>query len=237
MTVRYKLIILVMCSSSYKYKKLENAIKKTWATNVSSDVKIIFYTDNQRKLFKSRKPIFKDPNLILPCKDGYFECTEKTLQAFQYITSNYEFEYIFRTNLGSYINLDKILFFLMDKPTTKFYSGIIGQTEYEGTSILFASGSGFFLSQDLVKFTVTNRTDFNNELIDDVALGAFMHNNNIPLDTHAKRLSYTDDTREYQIGKETVDYLDYSLLYHVRLRSANRAIDINRMRALFNSNF
>jgi hypothetical protein len=226
-----------MCSSSYKYKKLEKAIKKTWATNTCSNVKTIFYTDNQRRLFKSRKPVFKDPNLILPCKDGYIECTEKTLQAFEYITSNYEFEYIFRTNLGSYLNIDKILLFLVNKPVTKFYSGIIGQAEYEGKPIPFASGSGFFLSQDLVKFIVANRTSLNTTVIDDLALGLFMYNNNILLDTNARRLSYTDDTIEYQSGQETVDHLDDSLLYHVRLRSANRTIDIDRMRTLFNSNF
>lgn len=235
--MRYKLIILVMCSSSYRYRKLEYAIKETWANNVNPDVKIIFYTDNQRRLFKRGKAVFKDPDLILPCKDGYTECTEKTLQAFEYIASNFEFEYIFRTNLGSYVNLPKILFFLSDKPVTKFYSGIIGQAEYGGISFPFASGSGFFLSQDLVKFIVTNRNDLNNEVIDDVALGLFMHKNSIPLDTHARRLSYTDDTREYQTGKETVDYLDDSLLYHIRLRSTNRAVDIDRMRTLFNSNF
>lgn len=222
-----------MCSSSRKYKSLEKSIKKTWATNLPPTVKIIFYVDNQRSLFKKKQPVLEGWNLTLPCKDGYDKCTEKTLMAFKYVSDNFKFDYIFRTNLGSYVNPKKIIDFLDNKPLRKFYCGIIGFShEY---NIHFASGSGFFLSEDLVKFLNLNSDVINHQLIDDIAI--FLANNNIVINRQARRLSYVDDVTEYQVGSETVPLIEDNAIYHVRLRSSDREIDIKRMISLFNSNF
>jgi len=226
-----------MCSSASKFKKLETTIKKTWASNCHPNIKLIFYKDNGESLFKKKVPILKDTNLILPCKDGYFNCTEKTLQAFEYVSANFNFEYIFRTNLGSFINFHKIVAFLIDKPINKFYCGIIGTYKHDDKSIMYASGSGYFLSNDLVELIVSDRNRFNHNLIDDVALGEFLANHNVGINQEAKRLSYNDNQVEYQIGTETVKTIDDGLLYHVRLRSSNRDRDIERMQILFNSKF
>lgn len=224
-----------MCSSASKYKKLEKAIKGSWASVIPPEIKIIFYVDNQRTLFKKKVPELKGNDLILPCKDGYLNCAEKTLWAFEYVLANFHFEYIFRTNLGSYVNFEKAIDFLKDKPKKEFYSGIIG---FEAAhNINFASGSGFFLSKDLVELLVSNSNLLNRQLIDDVAFGLFMSQNNIVINRQARRLSYTDDIVEYQIGAETVPVIDNQLIYHVRLRSSDRNIDIKRMYSLFDSKF
>ena len=226
-----------MCSSASKFKKMEKAIKQTWATNNHPDIKLIFYTDNEKRLFKKKNPILKGWDLILPCKDGYHNCTEKTLQSFEYMEANYNFEYLFRTNLGSYINFPKILAFLTDKPKNQFYCGIKGTFKKDDEVINFASGSGYFLSKDLIELIVSERYSFNHDLIDDVAVGEFMANHHIDIDLKAKRLSYTDNELEYQEGAETLNTIKNSLLYHVRLRSINRSTDIKRMHLLFNSKF
>ncbi|MBK0378203.1 glycosyltransferase family protein [Mucilaginibacter segetis] len=232
-----KLIILVMCSSSNKYKKLEKAIKQTWALNAHPDVLIIFYSDNGRKVFKKNKPIFNGKDLILPCKDGYYHCLEKTIQAFDFINKNFTYKYIFRTNLGSYISLEKIVAFLNNKSEKEFYCGIIGNYLLCNKIIPFASGSGFFLSKDLVELLVTNRNNLDYSLIDDVAFGVFMNDKKILINNNALRLSYTNNLIEYHIGSQTVDCINNNLLYHIRLRSSDRNIDIKRMYALSKSDF
>ena len=68
-------------------------------------------------------------------------------------------------------------------------------------------------------------------------MGVFMHNNNIGIDPSAKRLSYTDDLIEYQTGDQTIDKIPDELIYHVRLRSADRNVDIKKMKDLFKSRF
>jgi hypothetical protein len=225
--VKYKLIILVLCSSANRFKKLEKAIKQTWATVKHPQVKIIFYTDNYKSFLKKEAPVMLGDDLILPCKDGLLECTEKTLQAFEYVMANFDFEYIFRVNLGSYVSLKKIISFLNDKPKTKFYAGIIGRVEHKGQSIPFASGSGYFLSHDMVKLITDNRADLNNTLIDDIALGIFMNDNNININTSAIRLSYVNEKIEYHAGDKVVDSISDNLLYHIRIRSMDRGRDIS----------
>lgn len=221
-----------MCSSSRKFKKLERSIKQTWAAKTHPDIKIIFYTDNQRNLIRKKSPHLKGNDLILPCKDGYLNCTEKTLQAFEYVSENYHFDYIFRTNLGSYVYLDRIIAFLADKPKTNFYSGIEGCFKKGDTIIKFASGSGYFLSKDLVDLIVLKKNSISRLIIDDVSLGEFMTGEGITIDSRAVRLSYTNDELVYQIGNKTVDQIDLKRVYHVRLRSDDRNIDIERMKIL-----
>jgi len=222
-----------MCSSAAKFKKLEKAIKATWGAIENPQVKIIFYGDNQRTLFKRRMPVYKGNDLVLPCKDGYLNCTEKTLQAFDFVSSNFDFDYIFRTNLGSFVNQDRILNFLMDKPGKQFYSGIVGVYKKGSAHINFASGSGFFLSSDLVRLLVQGRDIVDHRMIDDAAFGEFFAVNDISIDKQAIRLSYTNEDMEYQIGDQTVEFIPEDLLYHIRLRSNDRRIDIERMKTLF----
>ena len=233
----YNLVILIMCSSAPKFKKLEKAIKHTWGSVLHPEVKLIFYTDNQRTFFRKKVPILKGDDLILPCKDGYLNCTEKTLQAFEFVFANFNFNYVFRTNLGSYVNLGKINAFLSKMPLNDFYSGIIGAYQMGNKTIAYASGSGYFLSKNLIELILSERNAFNHQLIDDVALGAFLADHNIEINQLAKRLSYTDDEVEYQMGAQSVEYIEDDQVYHVRLRSANRNLDIKRMQGLFNSKF
>lgn len=226
-----------MCSSSAKYRRLERAIKRTWASVTQPGVKIIFYTDNQRRLFKNKTAVMRGDDLVLPCNDGYLACIEKTVQAFEYVSANYQFQYIFRTNLGSYISQKNMLRFLEDMPETQFYAGIIGDAKYKDKPYRFASGSGYFLSADLVKLVAENRNEVPADEIDDVALGVFMNDHNTPVNDKAIRLNYTNDEKVYQTGDETVEHICDDRIYHVRLRSDDRKLDIKRMQALHNLKF
>lgn len=187
---------------------------------------------------REKKPVLKDQDLILPCKDGYDYCTEKTLQALKFVAYNLNFDYIFRTNLGSYVNFKKIIAFLEDKPMQNFYSGIIGRHKSPlGKETMFASGSGYFLSQDLVKLIAENSSKVSSNYIDDVAIGEFLANSGISINHDAIRLSYVDDRTEYQQGEENKSFINPDKIYHVRLRSSDRNHDIARMHELFNLKF
>lgn len=231
--MNYRLLILVMCSSAHKFKKLELEIKRTWGSVNQPGVKVLFYVDNQRSLFKKKAAVLKGNDLILPCGDGYIQCTKKTVQAFSYVLEHFNFDYIFRTNLGSYIYQDRILNFLADKPTDRFYAGILGLAKVGSLEVVFASGSGFFLSRDLVSLIVSKQEVIDYAIIDDVAIGRFLQEENIKIDNCAIRLSYTSAGRELQEGSNTIQTIDSDRIYHIRLRSDDRNIDIRRMHQLF----
>jgi hypothetical protein len=67
----------------------------------------------------------------------------------------------------------------------------------------------------------------NNTLIDDIALGIFMNDNNININTSAIRLSYVNEKIEYHAGDKVVDSISDNLLYHIRIRSMDRGRDIS----------
>jgi len=237
MKINKKVVILVMCSSDPNYKKLENSIKETWFNIKNNDVEIIFYSDNEKVENKKEFPILIDNDLILPINDGLFNLGFKTIKAFEWVNDNYNYDYIYRSNLGAYVDSNNIIKFLDNKSKDKFYCGIIGKDSYYlGREITFASGSGYFLSKDLVEIVINNKHMWKHNVIDDVALGELLSNFSIKVDKSAMRLNYCDDKVFYQIGDENVDYIDISDLYHIRLRSNSRDLDIMKMNDLYDKN-
>lgn len=102
-----------------------------------------------------------------------------------------EFDYIFRTNLSSFIYFPKLLEFLKTLPRKNCYCGVPVYVEFP-----FASGAGFILSTDLVEKMVLNKNrlyniTFNHE---DVVIGRFFYEEHVPLITTSRmdvtRLDY-----------------------------------------------
>jgi hypothetical protein len=95
-----------------------------------------------------------------------------TIEAFRYVLENYEFEYIFRTNSSSYVNLHKLLKLTEALPKTRVYAG------FEGTILRttkFASGAGYLISRDIVEEICLDPQLWRHGLIDDVALADFVN--------------------------------------------------------------
>jgi hypothetical protein len=230
---RKKVLILILASSRPDYKKLEDSIKSTWFNLKNEDVEIIFYSDNDTELKKEQKAFLRGNNLILPCPDGHNYHSVKTVLALDWVLQNYDFDYIYRSNLGAFVYPDRIVKFLDDKPKEKFYCGIVGNdTFYFGRNIRFASGSGYFMSKDLVKLVCDKKNEFIYSM-DDVAMGEFLNRHNIEINKSARRHNICDGKTFYQIGEQEVDNIPEEEIYHIRLRSDNRDIDIQNMKDIF----
>jgi hypothetical protein len=93
----------------------------------------------------------------------------KTIKSIQYCLNNFDFDYIYRTNLSSFLNLYKINDFINNN--TLNYGGVIG--DFKG--IKYASGSGFFLSKDTCIYLCKNNNLLDYNLIDDVSIGNFLN--------------------------------------------------------------
>lgn len=225
-----KTILLVMSSSTNViYKKLENSIKETWYKFKNNEFDIIFYKDSQLNTAE-----FDGCDLHLPVEDGYENLGKKTILAMDWVNQNYRYDYIYRSNLGSFINVENMKKFLQDKPKEKFYCGIIGKYIINNICFNFASGSGYFLSKDLVDIISKNINDYPDQIVDDVAMGYFLSKFNININKNATRKNMCDDQIFYEKGSENIPYILDEEIYHIRLRSENRSIDIKRMHDLFN---
>jgi len=230
MKTNKKVVILILGSTNSDYEDLTQTIKDTWFNIKNEDVEILFYTDNSKQEVKVDYPILNGSELILPCADGYHNIGIKTLMAFEWVLTNYNPDYIFRCNLGSFVDSNKIMQFLQDKPTYQFYCGIVGEAF---NLIKFASGSGYFLSNDLIKLIVDNNHLWAHSLCDDVAVGYLLNQFNICPNMLAKRLSYCNEEIYYQIGANTVNDIPNNQLYHIRCRSNDRKNDIAKINNLY----
>jgi hypothetical protein len=226
--VSKKTVILVLGTACTTYSELTQALRDTWFNIKNKNIAIIHYVGG---LTQTKTPYFKDNNLFIPCDDSLYNIGTKTIMAFDWLLQNTDFDYIFRCNLGSFIDPNKLINFLDDKPNKNFYCGIIGNYHDQ---INFASGSGYFLSKDLVNLTVKHKNIWNHSLMDDVALGDFLSKCNVPINSSAKRLSYCDNETYYQIGDKIVDFIPESELYHIRCRSTDRRLDIKTIKDLYN---
>ena len=206
-----KILISVLSLNKEPYVGLEKTIRETWASESHEDVEVIYYygDSNEIKLVGDR--------LFLDSPEGLMNIGHKTLKMYAYILENFTFDYIFRTNSSSYVNIEKLKEFISDKPKEKFYCGGVGN--YNG--IPFASGSGYFLSRDMVELVLEHRNEWNHSFIDDVSLGMLI----------GKRGYKIYNGIRSDVGINS--HLDLSY-YHYRVKDAgNRNNDISLMKSLY----
>lgn len=224
------IIIPIICcvDNIGEYVQLSNHIKETWGKQNKEDSKIYYlWANNYEK---------KDDNdFVSNIKESYGALLLKFLDFLEYI-KNWEYDYVFRVNCGSYVDVDNLKEFLENKPREKFYCGIKGKFE----NIEFASGSGFIISKDLAKLAIENRNEFGVDHIDDISFGRFMQKNGISIDNTAIRVTWTGSGYIYQIGEDVIPENIFPLdkVYHWRLRSGdgNRyTSDCNKMKELYNA--
>lgn len=206
-----KILILVLSlNDGDLYTNFYNTQKNTWDSINVEGVETYYYFGN------SNNNEIIENNIYTEVNETLLNCTDKTIQTFKLI-NHIEYDYIFRTNSSSYVDKHKLKDYLIDKPKNNFYSGIIGL--HEGN--YFCSGSGFFLSKDLVTLIINNENLLDRSFIDDVSIGNFLNKNGIPL-INSERFDVlsSDDINEN--------------FFHYRLKTSDRNEDINNMIKIFN---
>jgi len=150
--------------------------------------------------------------LYIRVDDSITHTFEKMIKAFQFFEPQIEnYDFIFRTNLSSFLVLDRYVAYCRNQERERFCSAVIG---YGGH--IFPSGSGFTLTPDVAKYVIKNScTD--TQVIDDVALGKVLIQGNYRirpaprtdlLDMNVSPLCLTDPTT-----------------FHFRIKSNNRLYD------------
>lgn len=136
-------------------------IEQTWASVDVPELDVVFYYGG------ASRPRARGRHVLLPAGDGLEMTGEKTLAFFEYALERLPFDLLFRTNLSSYVDLPNLRRFADDHARpARYYAGFTGR--HEGRT--FASGSGYFLSRDLVELALSERPRWNHAVLDDVAL-------------------------------------------------------------------
>jgi Galactosyltransferase len=232
--VHYKLIILVIASRGEYYDKF---IKYMWLPIIkyiklhNLDVLIQFLFNNSPT---DDLDIDIQTNIL---KFGYEECfmniTHKTIDAISICNEKYTYDFIFRTNMSSFLHINNLIKKIEPIPKTEIYSGIIGKLHNNS----FCSGAGYLISRDVTEYLLSNKDKINHKIIDDVAVGIVLHKyikhgpSNYIKERHDID-TYNNNTRNadeiYELMKHDLDNLKkiVSNIYHVRLKNPNRHFDI-----------
>jgi hypothetical protein len=206
-----KVLMLVLASDGPVYNKFQECWRRYMNSN--PDITCYFY---KAKPDLEADFVFNGKNtLFVKCKESWDTCWEKTLMAFRYYLPLVdEYDFIYRTNLSSFIHFGRYLEYCSRLPISGVYSGFIGKHG----SILYASGSGFTLSKDTFKKVVEMGVAQKKLIQDDVTIGAILNTYIVA----AKRINWAD-----------IGLLDSSVeIFHVRLKSTDRNLDIKRFNQL-----
>jgi hypothetical protein len=206
-----KVLMLVLASDGSVYNKFQDCWRRYMNSN--PDITCYFY---KAKPDLESEFVFNGKNtLFVKCKESWDTCWEKTLMAFRYFLPSVDtYDFVYRTNLSSFIHFERYLQFCAGLPSSGVYSGFIGK--HGGVS--YASGSGFTLSVDMFKKVVEAGANQKKLIQDDVTIGAIMSVSIKP----AKRVNWSER-----------GLLDTDCeIYHVRLKSTDRNLDITRYNQL-----
>jgi len=213
-----KILNLVLgCKEGY-YVNIDKAAKETWVTKSPDNIVTIFMYGGGNSIFWDEKDSF-----YVDKKESLDICPYKTITAYETFLDS-DFDYVFRCNTTGYYDLNLVGEFLEDKPTKNFYCGCLG--ELNGSK--FASGSGYFLSKNLVEEIVKNKDILYNYGMpgwcDDVMIGKFLTESlGIQIDPSAKRIDLA--------ASEITDDLDMSY-YHYRILNKGDASSLYRIHEL-----
>lgn len=135
------------------FSNQEELIKQTWAKDIIDgkypNIDIVFYIGspviNETYFDNDLKTI------ILKCEDGLDNTFKKTIRAFEYIDNNYEYDYIFRTNTSTYVNVQLLNEFIQSITDDNVLYGSEIYSLSESTCpyplCLFARGNSIILSK------------------------------------------------------------------------------------------
>lgn len=98
---------------------------------------------------------------------------EKTMKSLQYVQSKYEYDFVLRTNLSSFVNVRNVLSYVNTKPRHGFFGGYLVSSFISGTCILFSRDIGHRLTSDLHYHDMTH---------DDVLMSSIVRKHGISLD-------------------------------------------------------
>jgi hypothetical protein len=212
---QFRVLIIVLASDTDPvYCRFQDA----WRLASHPRADILFlkaHPDIQGDDFISNDTIF------VGCRESLDTVYEKQMRGFRVLLPRLaNYAYVLRTNLSSYIDIEKYLAFCETLPRTNVYSGFIGHH----ARTRFASGSGFTITPDLIRRLVEENPP---EIYwDDVSIGGAITSWGIPI-IPAPRFDYASS------DPSLLDPYIPSNVFHHRIKTSNRETDAQLLTRLF----
>ena len=223
-----KFAFLVIANKKPKYEILKLAQSITWVRDFRS-IAPVYYVYGNGKLKSGEKnvenlttlrevndPLFapitnsileriEGTNITFESVAGWDEILPNTIGALKEIMKNNKYDFLIRTNLSTYWNLEPTIRLLKSLPLQGVYAGSV-----RSTSLDYVEGDSIIISADTAKKMIANHNLFNSQLIDDLSIAKMLlHLGTKPLNIQRpwltlKRISLIAFTRggSTEIGPE-----------------------------------
>jgi|688.fasta_scaffold252851_3 hypothetical protein len=201
-----KLIILVLSyDDNGIYTKFYKSQMETWDSVNIGNVSTYYYFGNHECDEMCGNKI------LTSISESFENCGHKLLNSLELI-KDLDYDFIFRTNSSSYVDKSILYDNLSKIKDLNYYAGINGNFR----NVSYASGSGFVMTKNLVNLILENKSNFEHDLIDDVAVGKLVGDLGVPL--------YS--TERFDINNNNHIAKNH---YHYRIKTNNRENDISTM--------
>jgi hypothetical protein len=152
-----KAIVYWRIEAKILYRFPGNPISRAWKNYIESiPVEVEMGTDH----------------ISLNLAESYSLIGLKTIKTFKTILKISNFDYVYRTNVSSYVDLNLLSEFVekLEDEELNYFGGVIG--EHRGQK--FASGSGYLIGKNTLRKAVESSNQWDHSLIDDVALSKLL---------------------------------------------------------------
>jgi hypothetical protein len=219
-------LILVLTSSRWPFSMMEECIRNTWGKYEHPNIRI-YYNHAYESIITSNKTQLEGDIIRAPHIESFHGIGNKTISAFEYFLLNEEFDYVFRPNSSSFVNIPKLLEFLDTAPLMNYYSGsplwfnsggVTEEDKINGPEQC-CSGCGYILSRDLVELIVHKQDMWQHRMIDDMALCKFLKDHGVnAVESPRIPAHYLKDGNVYSFDKALTndEILDQ---FHITLRA------------------
>jgi hypothetical protein len=201
-----KVMILISASSGIPFEKIRvRGQESTWIKSIPSfptvDYRYLTSNEDLKSTFLTRESTYTridttitpskfnklvretDTELEFESSGGWESILSNSISGMNWALSNYEFDFLIRTNVSSYWDIGFTLELLKKLPASRLYAGqrvfALGGELIEGSGIMF--------SRDVVEKICEGREQIDANTMDDVAFGRFLAQKDIPL-MHIPRL-------------------------------------------------
>ncbi len=218
------LLILIMGSRANQYPLIANeGVFKTYGSLNFPNIDLYVYYGEYEK----QEIINRDIHLLRDDVD----CTGKTIEAFEFSLEKFQFDYLLRTTVSTFVRTDLLYNKLLTRPRENYFSGYIVGNNPETQ---FISGNNMIFSRDLVQKIVDDKNILftQNKITDDCVLSHHLiWDNKIKPFEHFNRMSAEGSLENLKFLPKSV--LEDYLFFRCKSSAGSRLQDIPKLFYLY----
>lgn len=155
----------------------ESVIKDTYLSRLPSNIDYIIYRGGNHTSYDEKTHI-----LTVESNDSLERSFNKTYCAFKWVYKNKEFDYIFRTNTSTYVNIDLLNYFVNNKENDfcvwggEIFYGL--NNECTDINMAYLRGNGILLNKNHIYVILSEGIPllyFNLKMVDDSSMGLLLN--------------------------------------------------------------